>query len=130
MADESKNQEAYEAGTAVIDLLAQMHRLRKAPNELVPFEWDVGSSWWALLEEIEEMEEEVKTDDAWTTGRTMPSSAFAEEMRDTLCTLLHMMITVKLDPVEQIKLATDKLRRRLDQVDAGMSWDDVKANER
>jgi hypothetical protein len=126
---QNHNQEAhraFNAGMAFNDLLDQLERLRRAPPDMVPFSWAPGDVFGSLVDEFEELNQSWNQDPL--ADETKNDSVMGEA-RDLLSCILQLFIVSGHDPVDALKLASAKLRSRLDRVDAGLRWEDAKREE-
>lgn len=111
--------EEVRAGQALLGLVEQIERLRKNPCPAMGFGFDHDDIASAVESEVAEVRAEI------------PGSRPAKtETAGVLATALHLVIVHGSDPVEAIGGETEKLRRRLDVVEAGGTWAEAKALDR
>jgi hypothetical protein len=109
---------AREFGQAMLDLVAQLVRLRKVDCETRRFDWSATGMVLEIYKELNELEHE----------RPRSPEAQAESI-DVFAVSVQQMLTHNVELYTGIVVHTAKLKKRIDVVEAGGTWLGAKALE-
>jgi len=105
-------------GAAVRELTEQLRRLRRNPCESMRFGFEPDSIAAAAISEVAEVQAE-----------PIGSDAAKRETGGVLACALHLMLVHNAPLTWTIEAEARRLRRRLDFVEAGGTWEEAKAAE-